>query len=72
MFASLNKGIIMTDQEIQKAFQGDQQGYLFADLVRIINQGCVEPITDQHIQALLEENRYQIEANERTENDFPF
>lgn len=62
----------MTNEEIQKAFQGDQQGYLFADLVRIINQGCVEPITDQHIQALLAENKYQIEANERTDNEKPF
>lgn len=62
----------MTNEEIQKAFSDDQQGYLFADLVRIINSGCVEPITEQHIQALLAENRYQIEANEEPINDFPF
>jgi len=62
----------MTNEQIQKAFHDDQQGYLFADLVRIINQGCVELITDQHIQALLAENSYQIESNERTENDYQF
>lgn len=62
----------MTNEQIQKAFRDDQQGYLFADLVRIINQGCVEPITDQHIQALLAENKYQIETNERAENDYQF
>ena len=62
----------MTNEEIQKAFYDDQQGYLFADLVRIIYQGCIDPITDQHIEALLTENKYIIEANERTENDFPF
>lgn len=62
----------MTNEEIQKAFQDDQQGYLFADLVRIINGGCVEPITDQHIQALLAENKYLIEANEEPINEKPF
>jgi len=62
----------MTNEEIQKAFYDDQQGYLFADLVRIINQGCVEPITDQHIQALLAENKYLIQANEEPINEKPF
>lgn len=62
----------MTNEEIQKAFHDDQQGYLFADLVRIINQGCVELITDQHIEALLAENSYQIQANEEPINEKPF
>lgn len=45
-----------TNKELQQLFVGDQQGYLYADLCRIIANGCDEKITDDHIAALRAQN----------------
>ena len=62
----------MSNAELQKAFYDDQQGYLYADLCRIINNGCDELITDDHIKALLAENEANMNAREHEYADRPF
>ncbi len=56
-----------TNEQLQKLFRGDQQGYLYADLVRIINNDCDQLITEDHIEALRAENRYKKESRGSTE-----
>lgn len=55
---------IYTNAELQRLFADDRQGYLFADLLRIINGGCHECITEEHIEALRAENRAAMESME--------
>lgn len=56
--------------QIEKMFLDDQQGYLFADLVRIINGGCEEEVTEDHIEALRAENKSKMEARSWTPKTF--
>ena len=59
--------------EIENMFFDDQQGYLFADLKRIISNGCDEEITKDHIEALMAENRASLAHKDITqENSYAF
>lgn len=61
----------MTNADIQRAFRDDQQGYLYADLKRIMANGCQEQITEDHIKALQAENNWAMQI-EGWANDKPF
>lgn len=58
----------VSNEALQELFRGDQQGYLYADLCRIIQNGCYEKITEGHIEALKAENVAQM--NTRGEHEW--
>ena len=58
----------MNNKQLQQMFSGDQQGYLYADALRIMTNGNKELLTDEHIDAIRVENRQGFEVASEIQN----